>query len=73
MKRKAPVESTKIVIATDNGNRLELNGKGSVVTAMVMAFGFLPMGRREEMIASIEKEHARMLVREATKTESVEP
>lgn len=60
------VESVKIVIKTEDGNRLETSGKGSAARGMLTAFVCLPQKRREWLMKNMQAEHVRMLEREAT-------
>lgn len=65
MSRREVVESTKIVIKTDDGNRLCLEGKGSVVQGMLTAFTLLPVKRRTLLLEKMQAKHAEILEREA--------
>lgn len=60
------IESTKIVIKTEGGNRICLEGKGSATQGMLTAFYCLSATRREKLLTAMTKKHAEMLAREST-------
>jgi hypothetical protein len=62
------IESAKIVIKTEDGNRLELNGKGSAPRVMLMAFECLPQKRREWLLKHMQQEHEKLLAKAAPTT-----
>jgi hypothetical protein len=59
------VESVRIVIKTEDGNRLETSGKGSAPQGMLTAFICLPAKRREWLLRKMWEKHQAMLTREA--------
>ena len=59
------IESVKIVIKTDDGNRLCLEGKGSAPKGMLTAFTVLPAKRRAWLLEKMQAKHAEILAREA--------
>lgn len=59
------VESVRIVIKTDDGNRLAIEGKGSAPRGMLTAFGCLPEKRRVWLLEKMQADHQKMLEREA--------
>lgn len=61
------IESAKIVWKTDDGNRLEVEGKGSAPRIMVTAFSCFPVKRREWMLKRMQEEHAKCLEAEAAR------
>lgn len=61
------IESVKIVIKTEDGNRLAIEGKGSAPRGMLSAFSCLPVKRREWLLSTMQAEHASMLEKAAAK------
>lgn len=62
------IESTKIVIKTERGNRIALESKGSATDGMFTAFYCLPADRREKLLKAMTEKHAEMLAREGAPT-----
>ena len=62
------IESVKIVIKTEDGNRLEISGRGSVPKGMLSAFSCLPVKRREWLLSKMQAEHASLLEKAAAKS-----
>jgi hypothetical protein len=58
------IESAKIVIKTEDGNRLAIQGKGSAPRVMLTAFTVLSQKRREWLMKHMAAEHAKILARE---------
>lgn len=59
------IESAKIVIKTEDGNRLEVASKGSAARAMLTAFECLPQKRREWLLKNMQAEHEKIMARDA--------
>jgi hypothetical protein len=53
------VESTRIVIRTDKGNRMELEGKGDAASSMAFAITFLNDERFAKVLKLLETERLR--------------
>lgn len=58
------VESVKIVIKTEDGNRMEVSGKGSAVKGMTTAFLCLSTDRQELLLRKLWTRHQERLQRE---------
>lgn len=54
-------ESVKVVLRTENGNRLELNSKGNAAAGMLTAFECMPASRREKLLKRMKDSHEEML------------
>lgn len=67
------VESVKIVIKTEDGGRLVLEGKGSAPRGMLSAFSVLPQKRREWLLRNMQTEHEKLLARAAENENQTEP
>lgn len=61
---KAVVESVRIVIQTEEGNRFEVNGKGSATAGMRTAFLALAPKRRGAFLESLQKLQAELVAKE---------
>lgn len=59
------IESFRIVIKTEDGNRAEVVGKGSAPRGMLTAFGCLPQKRREWLLTRMKAEHDKLLASSA--------
>jgi hypothetical protein len=55
------IESVKIVIKTEDGNRLAIEGKGSAPRGMLSAFSCLSAKRREWLLSQMQAEHSSLL------------
>lgn len=58
------IESTRIVIKTEAGNRVELSGKGSACRGMLTAFECLPIERQEWLLRRMWGAHMDRLAKE---------
>ena len=67
------IESVKIVIKTDDGNRLCLEGKGSAPQGMLTAFVVLPVKRRAWLLEKMQAKHTEILAREAERAKEGTP
>jgi hypothetical protein len=63
------IESVKIVIKTEDGNRFEVAGKGSAVNGMATAFLALPTKRQEVLLRKLWDSHQKRLERDAATTQ----
>ena len=63
--KKKAVESAKFRIITQDGNILDLDFGGSVVSAMVEAFTWLPAERRQRMMEMLAKKNGELIIKEA--------
>lgn len=61
MSRKEVVESVKIVIIAEDGNRMCVEGKGSAPSGMLTAFACLPEKRRVWLLEKMRAKHDAML------------
>lgn len=55
------VESVKIVIKTESGNRLEWASEGSATSGMLMAFTCLSVERQERLLRKMWENHQKQL------------
>lgn len=67
MTRKV-IESAKIVLKTESGNRLEINGKGSAPRVMLTAFECLPSNRRLWLLDKMQTKHVELVEAALAKT-----
>lgn len=59
------IESVKIVVRTDDGNRFEIQGKGSAPDGMHTAFIALSTKRQEWLLRKMWATHQRRVAEEA--------
>jgi len=62
------IESVKIVIKTEDGNRFEIEGKGSAVGGMSTAFLALSTKRQEALLRKLWDSHQKRLQQASTTT-----
>jgi len=62
------VESARIVIRSDDGNRLEINGKGDAAESMFTGFYCLGEARRAKLLERMQAVHAEMLAKSSGAT-----
>lgn len=62
---KEVVESVRIVIRSDDGNRFEVSGRSSATAGMRTAFLALGPKRRAAFIESLQKLQAELLAKES--------
>lgn len=55
------IETVKIVVKTEDGNRMEVAGKGSAVNGMATAFIALSTARQELLLRKLWKRHQERL------------
>lgn len=67
------IESVKIVIKTEDGNRMEVSGKGSAVKGMATAFLCLSTQRQETLLRKLWSQHQERLQAELDAAQSKEP
>jgi hypothetical protein len=64
------LESVKIVIKTDDGNKAIAESKGSAPRGMLLAFTLLPQNRREWVLRNMQAEHEKMVAKEAERAKA---
>lgn len=72
MTRKV-IESAKIVLKTESGNRLEINGKGSAPRVMLTAFECLPSNRRLWLLDKMQTKHVELVEQALARASAGQP
>lgn len=65
MAAKQVTESARIVVRSTDGNRIQVEGKGSATESMHTAFCCLPYERRARFLDRLHKTHSEMTRKEA--------